>query len=86
MLYHAIGHFLYSEIGKKIPKFYFILVDTNHNDAIIPCLHAGSFYVIGEFGNTHLYCGSMDAIETVAYPTFYCTFQGKSKPMSNTVP
>ena len=32
--------------------------------------------MIGLLGNTNLYCSSMDAIETVASPTFYCTFQG----------
>ena len=44
--------------------------------AVSVFVYPGTFYVIGEFGNKHLYCSSMDAIEAVASPTFYCTFQG----------
>ena len=40
-------------------------------------MHTAALEVIGFWGNTKLYCSSMDAIETVASPTFFCSFQGQ---------
>ena len=50
------------------------LLEFNH--ALLTCTCIASLEVIGSLGSTKLYCSSMDAIETLASPTFYCIFQG----------
>ena len=41
-----------------------------------PYIYIETLEVIGLLGRTKVYCSSMDAIETVANPTFFCKFQG----------
>ena len=43
-----------------------------------PFLHTVTLETIGLMERTILYCSSMDAIETVASPTFFCKIQGWS--------
>ena len=72
LLYFGIGQFIFSEnygvlCCKKLLKHY--------NCCFLS--HVAIFDVVGELGSTHLYCSSMDLIETVSSPTFFCSFQGK---------
>ena len=54
------------------------MTDISLNIFPVTVSHAVTLEDIGLLGNTKLYCSSMDAIETVASPTFFCKFQGWS--------